>query len=293
MREWSERHIRDLVEKEYKRLNGGAGNVKYNNLRSVVRNYIEYTLMRDNITSLLSGYRIACYGVEGIAISEARTDLLFLIDSVNVELFQVPELTDEQESQVTSAYGASFLASYLDMQNQYFYKAHIGGSFKHNYLSTTEPNLRGFYFMPIVTVKTNFDGYYPQVDNVNEDLPYITDENANAWNGYDWHFGVRPIPMALPLDAVLPTKNPLTGVDEYGATTIQRYLTDRNNTSRHLLFEYTKGTGHFNEVYTVSWLSGGPYQDYANKTLEFEFDTFIGRQVDYGIYKKVADLLGL
>lgn len=286
MREWSERHIRELVKQEYNRMGGGA---KYNDLRETVRNYVNYTLLRDNIEYMLYNYFIWKNGEWGVS---ARTDMEFKIETATVDLFQIPELTDAQRTQISTAYGSTFLNHYDNfLKNTYFYKAHIEGYFKHNYLYTGS-NLIAFYYVPVSNTYNQTYIYYPQIDNSNYCLPYIEDNVANEWNGFDWHFGVHPIPMILPLDAILPTKNPLTGVDEYTVTSyVRRYITDKNDTTRHLLFEYERGGVKPDQQYNVTWLSGGPYQDYADKKLYFEFDTFIGRQVEYGNWEKIQAVI--
>ena len=287
MREWSERHIRELVRQEYNRMGGGDG--KFFDLRETVRNYIKYTLLRDNVQRMLDSYLIWKNGEWGIA---ARTDMEFRIETATVELFQIPELTDAQREQIITAYGSDFDLHYTNfMRNTFFYKAHIEGYFKHNYLYTGS-NLIAFYYVPVSNTYDQYNIYYPQIDNDNYCLPYIDESVVNEWNGFDWGFGVHPIPMILPLDAILPTKNPLTSVDEYEiAGHIRRYITDKNDPTRHLLFEYERGGVRPDQQYTVTWLDGGPYQDYADKKLYFEFDTFIGRQVEYGNWDKIQSII--
>lgn len=291
MREWSERHIRELIKDEYKRLGGGGDCSKYDDLREVIRNYVNYTLMRDSIEALLNGYRVSKIGVDGLQLSDYRIDLTFLIESADIELCYVPILTQAQRAQVSASLTTSELSHYDDITNRYFYKANLAGYFQHNFLGQT--TLPAFYEMPAVTVQTNSSsGYYTVIGSANYDLPYIND--GDDWEGLDFQFGVRPIPIALPLDAILPTKNPLNNQDVYNnGRIVRRYLTDKNNSSRHLLFERGSiNTGYYAENYSISWLDGRSYHDYANKKLEFEYETFIGRQVDYAIYKKVADILG-
>lgn len=260
MREWSERHIRELIKDEYKRLGGGASGMA------------EY--IADQLDNNLSGTIMSAYAVPGISRNDVVIDSEFHIDEATdkVEIFQIPSLTSAQETQAQSSFGSEWVENYKEYTGTYFFKVHLSGYFQHSYLKPSS-GLDSFYYFP------NLCSRQPASGTI-----YDTPLSHNSKH-------ITTPPLYVTLSDILPMEgDPVHGIRNF-------ILTDKNHSNRQLKFVRTAGIPYGptpNGYYDITWVTGGPYQDYgALGKLYFEYDTFIYAQDFYYIYKSIADLIGL
>lgn len=233
MREWSERHIRELVRQEYNRMGGGDDYFeRLNDLLTHPNLGSRYTIdMLDNVVSAI----------------EINSD--FDIDNFTLENFTAPALTSAARARLTTDEAYIYDAQ---IAGKTFFKAHLVGTFKHNYLLSTG-GLTEFYQLP------NF---------------YVTSDSITN----DYRF-----PAFLSLVDLLSYE---PDNDTYYGYCY--YLTDKNNSSRKIKFFHSGDIWAHPEIgpsFSVEWASGGPYY-YTAGRMPFEYDTFIYRGDLYYIYKK-------
>jgi hypothetical protein len=147
MRDWSERHIRELIKDEYKRL-GGGGNLEE---------------MLENVRYLLNSCDVDAYYPPGSTI---RIDAHFHVDDDNttVDYFSPQVLTAAQEEQVRTALGAEVLNDYKEyLSRSTYFKAHVEGYFEHRFLSPSYPEVEDFYYILNRSISDREVIYQPKV----------------------------------------------------------------------------------------------------------------------------------
>lgn len=232
MREWSERHIRELVRQEYNRM-GGSGD-----------DYFER--LNDLLTNLNMGSQYTIDILEDV-VSAIEINSDFDIDNFTLENFTAPALTSTARARLTTDEAYIYDAQ---IAGKTFFKAHLVGTFRHNYL-LSNGGLADFYQLPnAYEVTFNTNDRFPAFLRLGDVLSYEADDNMPY--GYDY------------------------------------YLTDKNNSSRKIKFFHSGDIWAHPEIgpsFSVEWASGGPYY-YTNGMMPFEYDTFIYRGDLYYIYKK-------
>lgn len=297
MRDWSERHIRELVRSEYKRMNGGSSQLdELLDLMIADEILIANEVFKRAANSYLSRYTIQhMYDYTNYVNAEFK-----LTGAPNAQLVYV-DFTESELRTVANTLGTTVLDWINDnLQHRYFIKVNITGYFRHRYLGDHQ-DVSGFGAFPIVGVSNNDSDYYSATayDDWNDtslryNADYSRDPDAFANNFHIY-------PFAIPLDAILPTKNPADSTlsnDSYMSMGIvYRYLTDMNNPSRYLRFDYSKSFSQpWATEYTINWLNrlapdSSDWRDYTDDKLYFSYDTFIGHQVHYDYYKAVIDII--
>lgn len=232
MREWSERHIRELVRQEYNRMGGGDDYFeRLNGLLTNLNMGSHYTIdILDNVVSAI----------------EINSD--FDIDDFTLENFTAPALTSAARARLTTDEAHIYDAQ---IAGKTFFKAHLVGTFRHNYLLSTG-GLTEFYQLPnFYETRLRSNDRFPAFLSLGDLLSYEPDNDT--YYGYCY------------------------------------YLKDKNNSSRKIKFFNNPGMAllrpDIGPRFFVEWASGGPYY-YTAGRMPFEYDTFIYRGDLYYIYKK-------
>lgn len=129
MREWSERHIRELVRQEYNRM-GGSGD-----------DYFER--LNDLLTHLNMGSHYTIDILEDV-VSAIEINSDFDINDFTLENFTAPALTTAARARLTNDEAHIYDAQ---IAGKTFFKAHLVGTFRHKYLLSTG-GLTEFYQLP-------------------------------------------------------------------------------------------------------------------------------------------------
>lgn len=233
MREWSERHIRELVKQEYNRMGGGGDDYfeRLDDLLTQLNIGSQYTIdMLDDVVSAI----------------EINSD--FDIDNFTLENFTAPALTSAARARLTTDEAYIYDAQ---IAGKTFFKAHLVGTFRHNYL-LSNGGLADFYQLPdfyTTSYSITNDYRFPAFLSLRDLLSYEPDNDM--FYGYCY------------------------------------YLTDKNNSSRKIKFFNNPGLWRpdIGPKFYVEWASGGPYY-YPAGNMPFEYDTFIYRGDLYYLYKK-------
>lgn len=166
MREWSERHIRELVRQEYNRMGGGD----------------DYFGRLDDL--LLHFHADSQYTIDMLdgAVSAIEINSSFSIDNHTLELFTAPPLTTATRARLTN--DEAFTYDSL-ISGKTFFKAHLVGTFRHNYL-LSNGGLADFYQLPnAYETSLNSNDRFPAFLSLGDILPYETDDNM--FYGYDYY----------------------------------------------------------------------------------------------------------
>lgn len=159
MREWSERHIRELVKDEYNRMGGGGDD------------YFER--LNDLLIHLDMGSQYTIDILDGAAsVIQINSD--FDIDDFTLELFTAPPLTTATRARLTN-YEAFTYDSHISGKT--FFKAHLVGTFRHNYL-LSNGGLADFYPLPnFCVISLNSKDRFPVFLSLVDLLSYEPDDN--------------------------------------------------------------------------------------------------------------------
>lgn len=166
MREWSERHIRELVRQEYNRMGGGD-------------NYLER--LNDLLTHLNMGSQYTIDILEDV-VSAIEINADFDIDDFTLENFTAPALTTAARARLTTDEAYIYDAQ---IAGKTFFKAHLVGTFRHNYL-LSNGGLAEFYQLPnFYVTRLNSNDRFPAFVSLGDLLSYEPDNDT--YYGYCYY----------------------------------------------------------------------------------------------------------